>query len=50
MRSRALVFASLVLLVAPLSVPTRHGCRHRHRHAPAAPLVAPESPLERLAR
>lgn len=62
MRSRAIVFASLVLLVAPLSLPSRHGhgrCRKHHRPgthhldrhaAEAAPQLSPESPLERLGR
>jgi hypothetical protein len=53
MRSRAIVFASLVLLVAPLALAApRPNLRHRHhRHgpivSPPAP-PAPETPLDHV--
>lgn len=57
MRSRAIVFASVVLLLAPLTLSVHPHCgrhHHSHRHGPPAPpqppIVAPETPLDALAR
>ncbi len=54
MRSRAIVFASLVLLVAPLSLsahPRWHKHHRRHaRHVHHHGVHTFESPLDRLAR
>jgi hypothetical protein len=49
MKSRAIVFVALVLLVAPLSF-MKLGRRHRHRPVEQPPPVVPESPLENLGR
>ncbi|MEZ0229157.1 MAG: hypothetical protein ACAI25_11070 [Planctomycetota bacterium] len=48
MRSRAIVFASLVLLVAPFGLSARP--RHRHHRMRHVHVHTLESPLERLAR
>ncbi len=56
MKSRAIVFVALVLLVAPFSF-TKHGRHHHrgvhldHQHHPVfenPPVAEPESPLDNL--
>ena len=49
MKSRAIVFVALVLLVTPLSF-VKFGRRHRQHHHAPEPAAAPESPLDRLPR